>query len=85
MNPIYGKLFDSYGCDALKEIGNYDDAAIRALLDQQVPEERARLVLEDAFFDRYLRWSADAFSLGLHLGLSLLCDQIRRVRPQQVQ
>lgn len=85
MNPIYEKLFDSYGCDALKEIGNYDEDAITALLEQCAPDRKARLELEDAFFDRYLRWSADAFALGLHLGLSLLHDQVRRVRPQQVQ
>ena len=85
MNPIYEKLFDSYGCDALKEADNYDHAAIRALLEQYAPDQKTRLALEDAFFDRYLHWSADAFTLGLHLGLSLLCDQVRRVRPQQVQ
>ena len=85
MNPIYEKLFDSYGCDTLKEIGNYDEADIFALLDRYAPEEQARLALEDAFFERYLRWSADAFALGLHLGLSPLHDQVRRVRSQQVQ
>lgn len=85
MNPIYEKLFDTYGCATLKEVGNYDEEAICALLEQYAPDQGARLALEDAFFDRYLRWSADAFSLGLHLGLSLLHDQVRRVRPQQVQ
>ena len=85
MNPIYEKLFDSYGCAALKEADTYDEAAITALLEQYAPDQEARLVLEDAFFDRYLRWSNDAFALGLHLGLSLLHDQVRRVRPQQVQ
>lgn len=85
MNPIYEKLFDSYGCAALKEMDNYDEDAITALLEQYAPDRKARLELEDAFFDRYLRWSNDAFALGLHLGLSLLHDQVRRVRPQQVQ
>ena len=85
MNPIYEKLFDSYGYSILKEADNYDEDAITALLEQYAPDRKARLELEDAFFDRYLRWSADAFALGLHLGLSLLHDQVRRVRPQQVQ
>lgn len=85
MNPIYEKLFDTYGCATLKEVGNHDEDTICALLEQNAPDQGARLALEDAFFDRYLRWSADAFSLGLHLGLSLLHDQVRRVRPQQVQ
>ena len=85
MNPIYEKLFDTYGCATLKEVGNYDEDAVCALLEQYAPDQSARLALEDAFFERYLRWSADAFSLGLHLGVSLLHDQVRRVRPQQVQ
>lgn len=85
MNPIYEKLFDSYGYSILKEADNYDEDAITALLEQYAPDRKARLELEDAFFDRYLRWSADAFALGLHLGLSLLHDQVRRVRSQQVQ
>ena len=85
MNPIYEKLFDSYGYDILKEAGTYDEDVICALLEQYAPDQKAQLALEDAFFVRYLRWSADAFSLGLHLGLSLLHDQVRRVRPQQVQ
>ena len=85
MNPIYEKLFDSYGCSVLKEADNYDEDAITALLEQCAPDQKARLKLEDAFFDRYLRWSADAFALRLHLGLSLLHDQVRRVRSQQVQ
>lgn len=85
MNPIYEALFDTYGCSVLKEADNYDEDAITALLEQYAPDQKARLELEDAFFDRYLRWSADAFALGLHLGLSLLHDQVCRVRSQQVQ
>ena len=85
MNPIYEALFDTYGCSVLKKADNYDEDAITALLEQCAPDQKTRLELEDAFFDRYLRWSADAFALGLHLGLSLLHDQVRRVRSQQVQ
>ena len=85
MNSIYEALFDTYGCSVLKEADNYDEDAITTLLEQYAPDGKAQLALEDAFFDRYLRWSADAFALGLHLGLSLLHDQVRRVRSQQVQ
>ena len=85
MNPIYEKLFDTYGCATLKEVGNYDEDAVCALLEQYAPDQSARLALEDAFFDRYLRWSADAFSLGLHLGLSLFHDEVGRLGAQQFQ
>ena len=34
MNPIYEKLFDTYGCSILKEAENYDEDAICALLEQ---------------------------------------------------
>ena len=44
----------------------------------------ARLCLQDAFLARYLQWFTDAFTLGLHLGLSLVHDNVRRGGPQQV-
>lgn len=85
MNPIYERLFDGYAADLLKEADNYNESAIRALLEQYPLDRDTRRNLEEAFFDRYLQWSTDAFALGLHLGLSLLHDQIRRIGPQQVQ
>ena len=85
MHPIYERLFDGYAAELLKDSDNYGEAAIRALLEQYSLDRDARRNLEEAFFDRYLQWSTDAFALGLHLGLSLLHDQVRRVRPEQVQ
>lgn len=84
MNPIYETLFETYGASVLQALdGQYDDEAILEQLEQLVPDKKARLRLEDLFFDFYNRWSVDAFALGLHLGLSLLHDNVRRVRPQQ--
>lgn len=85
MTPVYEALFDTYGCSVLREADNYGEAAITALPEQCAPDRKARLELEDTFFGHGLRRSADAFALGLHPGLSLLHDQVRRVRSQQVQ
>ena len=85
MNPIYERLFDGYAADLLKEADNYNEPAIHALLEGCSLDRDTRRNLEEAFFDRYLQWSTDAFALGLHLGLSLLHDQIRRIGPQQIQ
>ena len=49
MNPIYEKLFDSYGYDILKEAGTYDEEAICALLEQYAPDQKAQLALEDTW------------------------------------
>ena len=84
MNPVYEALFDTYGCSVPREADNCGEAAITALPEQCAPDRKARLELGGAFFGRCRR-SADAFALGLHLGLSLLHDQVCRVRSQQVQ
>ena len=83
MNPIYEKLFDTYGESVLQESGGYDGNEILEHLDSLSLDKKARLRLEDLFFEYHCRWSADAFALGLHLGLSLFYDDIRRFRPQQ--
>ena len=85
MNPIYQKLFDTYAVRMLDDVEAYDTDGIRALLDAYPLETLARIRLEDAFYDRYLQWSADGYALGLHLALSLLRDDVRRPGPQQVQ
>lgn len=85
MNLIYEKLFDYYGAEILKKVENYDEPALNDLLSAIPLDKTARLKLEDAFFDRYLQWSTDAFAVGLHLGLSLLHRDVRRTGPQQVQ
>ena len=86
MNPIYEKLFDTYGESVLQELDNaYDDQEILAHLDTLQQNKKARLHLQDLFFEYRSRWSVDAFALGLHLGLSLLHDDVRRIRLKQVQ
>ena len=73
MNPIYLRLFDGYAADILQKADPFDSKS-----------GDARLCLQDAFLARYLQWSTDAFTLGLHLGLSLVHDNVRRGGPQQV-
>lgn len=86
MNPIYEKLFASYGASVLQDLDlDYDEDAIASQLEDLALDQNVLLRLEDLFFEYHYRWSVDAFSLGLHLGLSLLRDDVRRVRPQQVQ
>ena len=70
MNPIYLRLFDGYAADILQKADPFDSKSV----DQ----------LADAFLARYLQWFTDAFTLGLHLGLSLVHDNVRRGGPQQV-
>ena len=83
MNPIYEKLFAYYGAEILRESENYDEHAIQALLDTYPLDKSAHLALEEAFYDRYLQWSLDAFVTGLHLGLSLSHRDVRGFGPQQ--
>ena len=86
MSSLYEKLFSSYGASVLQDLDrDYDEDEILSRLKDLPLDKKVRLRLEDLFFDCYHRWSADAFALGLHLGLSLLHDDVRRRRPQQVQ
>lgn len=86
MDSLYEKLFSSYGASVLQDLDrDYSEEEILSRLEELPLEKKARLRLEGLFFEYHHRWSVDAFTLGLHLGLSLLCDDIRRVRPQQVQ
>ena len=85
MDSIYEKLFEDYAVPIFQDLNRYyDEEGLTAQLEQlALPEDTSRQ-LEELFYDRYLQWSTDAFALGLHLGLSLLHDEIRRLRPQQV-
>lgn len=85
MSPIYEKLFDTYCEDVLREVSPYDQQSLQDLLDGLELDRHTRFVLDDAFFERYLQWSADAFAVGLHLGLSLFHDEVRRFGSQQFQ
>lgn len=82
MNPIYETLFHTYGSSILNDLDGYDEKEICSHLDKLPLDKHARIHFEELFFDYYCRWSTNAFALGLHLGLSLLHDDIRRIRPQ---
>lgn len=85
MDRIYKTLFHYYGAERLKDLESYDNAAVQALLNQLSLDQSTRLTLDNALFDFYHQGAADGFALGLHLGLSLLHDQVRRPGPQQCQ
>lgn len=84
MNPIYEKLFDTYGDSTLRDISVYDEAEMDAEMEKLPLDKAAKVALSSILLQYYYRWSTDAFTLGLHLGLSLLHDDVRRARPQQV-
>ena len=84
MNPIYLRLFDATPPTfCRKQTPSIPNPWI-SLADSLSLSGDARLCLQDAFLARYLQWSTDAFTLGLHLGLSLVHDNVRRGGPQQV-
>ena len=85
VNPIYEKLFNTYCESVLREADNFDNDAVSRFLDKLPLDRHTKTLLNDAFFDHYIQWSTDAFAVGLHLGLSLLHDEVRRGGPQQVQ
>ena len=76
--------FDGYAADILQKAAPFDSKSVDQLADSLPLSGDARLCLQAAFLARYLQWSTDAFTLGLHLGLSLVHDNVRRGGPQQV-
>lgn len=83
MNQIHERLHDTY-CEAvLKHLQNFPESEILSLLRTLPMEEEHRIDFYDKVQQFYTQWSIDAFSIGLHLGLSLLCDDIRRLRAQE--
>ena len=76
--------FDGYAADILQKADPFDSKSVDQLADSLSLSGDARLCLQDAFLARYLQWFTDAFTLGLHLGLSLVHDNVRRGGPQQV-
>ena len=85
MKSIYEKLFEGYAIPVLQDLDRYyDEEALTAQLERLALSKDTSSQLEELFYDCYLQWSTGAFALGLHLGLSLLHDDIRRLRPQQV-
>lgn len=75
MTTIFEKLFDTYGESIMREHALYEEAEIMAALDKLPMDPSAKVEVCDLFSNCYLRWSTAAFSIGLHLGLSLLGQQ----------
>lgn len=84
MDPTIEKLFDTYGESVLKELNNFPHGELVGLLNALPIEELHRIHIYDQVSRYYYLWSADAFAVGLHLGLSLLNNDIRRFRPEKV-
>lgn len=84
MHSTIEKLFDTYGESVLKDLDRFPDGELIDLLNALPLEESRRIDLFDKARHYYYQWSADAFVIGLHLGLSLLNNEIRRPRPEKV-
>lgn len=74
MPSVFELLFDTYGDHLMQEQAPLDLAALQAALDPLELDPDARLEICDLLTDRYFRWGTAAFSIGLHLGLSLMQD-----------
>lgn len=85
MRDIYEKLYARYGEHILREGGCHSQMEIENFLSTLNLPKETEVDVSDYLSDRYFRWSTNAFALGLHLGLSLSCDNIRRPRPQEGQ
>lgn len=84
MNQTTQRLFDTYGESVLKDLDRFPDGELIDLLNSLPIEESRRLDLFDQINRFYLDWSTDAFTIGLHLGLTLSNHDIRRFRPEKV-
>jgi hypothetical protein len=85
MDSVYEKLFHTYGASVLRELETFPGPEIQALVESLPLSRERRVEVLDACAQHYYQWSADAFVLGLHLGLSLRYDDIRRGGLQQGQ
>lgn len=74
MTSILEALFDTYGDHLMQEQAPYDEAEIQAALDRMSMPQDMQIQVCDLLSNRYLRWGTAAFSIGLHLGLSLMQD-----------
>ena len=77
MTSIYQQLYDTYGERVLREHGLYDEDAVLETLDQLPMARKTKLRICSLAYESYDRWSAAAFCLGLHLGLSLASEAAR--------
>ena len=83
MASIYQQLYDTYGEQVLREHGLYDEDAVLEKLDQLPMDRKTKLRICDLAYESYDRWSAAAFCLGLHLGLTLSSEARRQPAPSK--
>ena len=83
MQSIEEKLFDAYGTPIIEELAHFPNNELIDLLNSLPMEESSRVDFFDQARHYYFQWSVDAFSVGLHLGLSLLEDKVCRPGPKQ--
>lgn len=85
MEHFYDKLFSSYGESILQDADcGYDEEQLEEYLKELPLDPSTRRKIQNFLFKHYYHWSTNAFTVGLHLGLSLLNDDIRRLRPEKV-
>ena len=82
MDPTIQRLFDTYGESVLKDLGNFPHEELVVLLNALPIGEHRRIQLYDQISLYHYQWSADDFTVGLHLGLTLSNNNIRRLRPE---
>ncbi|WP_300411667.1 hypothetical protein [uncultured Oscillibacter sp.] len=82
MDPTIQRLFDTYGESVLKDLGNFPHEELVVLLNALPIGEHRRIQLYDQISLYHYQWSAGAFTVGLHLGLTLSNNNIRRLRPE---
>lgn len=85
MRDIYRELFSTYGHSIMQDAEIYDeDKIVQQLLEFRL-STLERFNLEKLMFKYYTDWSTAAFSIGLHLGLTMLSDQVSRPSAQKGQ
>ena len=82
MKSIDQRILSLY-CDAiLGDAENFDPEALKEVTAKIPFTERDQDRLVDVFKENYYQWSLDAFTIGLHLGLSL-CGALHHLCPEQ--
>lgn len=74
MTRILEELFETYGNSIMQKNELYEEKEVMAALDRLAMDQTAKVEVCDLLFGYYFRWSTAAFSIGLHLGLSLTGD-----------
>ena len=84
MESTYEALFNTYGESVLRALErSYDDQEVLDRLAAIPLDKHVRCRTESLISELYARWSVDAFTLGLHLGLTLSNGHVRGPRSQQ--